>query len=87
MDSRPCEPDLHFTQGYHSAIFRRTASTGQATSRKDQRGIQVSDGQTSLVGGFELRNCVATVNATQIWEVSEQGGTAQFAMKLCCPKL
>ena len=34
------------------------------------------------VGNYELRNCVATGNSTQIWEVTEQGSPAQLAMKL-----
>ena len=41
----------------------------------------VAEGQLS-VGSFELRNCVATGNATQIWEVSEHGSPMQLAMKL-----
>jgi serine/threonine protein kinase len=34
------------------------------------------------VGNFELHNCIATGNTTQIWEVSEQGAPMQLAMKL-----
>ncbi|MEZ6059520.1 MAG: protein kinase [Planctomycetaceae bacterium] len=37
------------------------------------------------VGGYELRNCVATGSSTQIWEVNEVGSTAQLAMKLLLP--
>ena len=39
----------------------------------------------NLVGGFELRNCVASGHSTQIWEVTEQGSTVPFAMKLLLP--
>ena len=35
-----------------------------------------------IVGGYELRNCVATGNATQIWEVTVPGNPTQLAMKL-----
>jgi serine/threonine-protein kinase len=37
---------------------------------------------TLTIGGYELRNCVATGSSTQIWEVNEQGSTVQLAMKL-----
>lgn len=40
----------------------------------------------SLVGGFELRNCVASGNSTQIWEACEPGGTVPVAMKLLLPE-
>ena len=39
----------------------------------------------SVVGGFELRNCVASGHSTQIWEVTEQGSAVPFAMKLLLP--
>ena len=39
----------------------------------------------NLVGGFELRNCVASGHSTQIWEVTEQGSTVPFAMKVLLP--
>ena len=35
-----------------------------------------------IVGNYELRNCVASGNTTQIWEVSQQGSPMQLAMKL-----
>ncbi|MFK7819820.1 MAG: serine/threonine protein kinase [Planctomycetaceae bacterium] len=35
---------------------------------------------------YELRNCVATGNVSQIWEVVERGGTQHFAMKLLLPE-
>ena len=35
-----------------------------------------------IVGGYELKNCIASGKTTQIWEVTEQGGSTQFAMKL-----
>jgi serine/threonine protein kinase len=41
----------------------------------------MSENQT-IVGGYELRNCVASGRTTQIWEVAEQGSTVQLAMKL-----
>lgn len=44
----------------------------------------MSENQT-LVGGFELRNCVASGHSTQIWEVAEQGAAVPFAMKLLLP--
>ncbi len=45
----------------------------------------MSDGDIH-VGDYELRNCVATGNVSQIWEVVERGGTMQFAMKLLLPE-
>lgn len=38
--------------------------------------------QEIQVGDYDLRNCVATGNVSQIWEVVERGGTQHFAMKL-----
>lgn len=35
---------------------------------------------------YELRNCIATGNVSQIWEVVERGGTQHFAMKLLLPE-
>lgn len=35
-----------------------------------------------IVGDYELRNCVATGNVSQIWECVERGGSQHFAMKL-----
>ena len=35
-----------------------------------------------LVGGYELKNCVASGASTQIWEVAEPGSSVQLAMKL-----
>lgn len=40
---------------------------------------------SNLVGGFELKNCIASGSSTQIWEVVEQGATVPFAMKLLLP--
>ena len=34
------------------------------------------------VGGYQLKNCVASGNTTQIWEVEVPGSPAQLAMKL-----
>jgi serine/threonine protein kinase len=44
----------------------------------------VSDNQT-IIGGYELKNCVASGASTQIWEVTQQGATTPFAMKLLLP--
>ncbi len=39
-----------------------------------------------IVGEYELRNCVATGNVSQIWECVERGGAQQLAMKLLLPE-
>jgi len=39
----------------------------------------------NLVGGYELKNCIASGSSTQVWEVVEQGGTVPLAMKLLLP--
>lgn len=39
----------------------------------------------NLIGGYELKNCVATGASTQIWEVTQQGSTVPLAMKLLLP--
>ena len=39
----------------------------------------------NLIGGYELKNCVATGKSTQIWEVTQTGSTAPLAMKLLLP--
>ena len=44
----------------------------------------MSNNQT-VVGGYELKNCVASGASTQIWEVTQQGSTVPFAMKLLLP--
>ena len=44
----------------------------------------VSENQ-NLIGGYELKNCVATGKSTQIWEVTQAGSTVPFAMKLLLP--
>ena len=44
----------------------------------------MSENQT-LIGGYELKNCVASGASTQIWEVTQQGSTTPFAMKLLLP--
>jgi serine/threonine-protein kinase len=43
--------------------------------------IVVAEEQVT-VGNFELHNCIASGNTTQIWEVSEQGAPMQLAMKV-----
>ena len=45
----------------------------------------MSDNQT-VVGGYELKNCVATGASTQIWEVTQVGANVPFAMKLMLPE-
>jgi serine/threonine protein kinase len=45
----------------------------------------VSENQ-NVVGGYELKNCVASGNTTQIWEVAQVGSTVPLAMKLLLPK-
>ena len=45
----------------------------------------MSDNQ-NLVGGYELKNCIATGSSTQIWEVSQAGSAVPFAMKLLLPE-
>ena len=45
----------------------------------------MSDNQT-VVGGYELKNCVATGASTQIWEVTQVGANVPFAMKLLLPE-
>ena len=44
----------------------------------------MSDNQ-NLIGGYELKNCVASGNSTQIWEVVQAGSTVPLAMKLLLP--
>ncbi|MCA9011025.1 MAG: protein kinase, partial [Planctomycetaceae bacterium] len=44
----------------------------------------MSDNQ-NIIGGYELKNCVATGNSTQIWEVTQTGSTVPLAMKLLLP--
>lgn len=45
----------------------------------------MSEGEIHI-GEYELRNCVATGNVSQIWEVVERGGSQHFAMKLLLPE-
>ena len=44
----------------------------------------VSENQ-NVIGGYELKNCVATGKSTQIWEVTQAGSTVPLAMKLLLP--
>ena len=44
----------------------------------------MSDNQ-NLVGGYELKNCIATGSSTQIWEVAQAGSAVPLAMKLLLP--
>lgn len=39
----------------------------------------------NVIGGYELKNCVATGKSTQIWEVTQTGSTVPLAMKLLLP--
>ncbi len=50
----------------------------ESVKRKE---ISVAEEQLT-VGSFELHNCIATGNSTQIWEVAEQGSPMRLAMKL-----
>jgi serine/threonine protein kinase len=45
----------------------------------------VSDEQLTL-DGFQLVNCIASGNDTQVWEVTGEGGGQRFAMKLLLPE-
>ena len=45
----------------------------------------VSENQ-NLIGGYELKNCVATGKSTQIWEVTQTGSSLPLAMKLLLPE-
>ncbi len=40
----------------------------------------------NIIGGYELKNCVASGKTTQIWEVTQVGSTVPLAMKLLLPK-
>ncbi len=45
----------------------------------------MSDGE-QIVGDYQLVNLIASGNASNIWEVVEQGGTQAYAMKLLLPE-
>ena len=45
----------------------------------------MADGE-SIIDDYELINCVATGNFTQVWEVAPQSGAGRFAMKLLLPR-
>ncbi|MEO1995022.1 MAG: protein kinase [Planctomycetaceae bacterium] len=45
----------------------------------------MSDGE-QIVGDYRLLNLIASGNASNIWEVVEQGGTQAYAMKLLLPE-
>ena len=49
-----------------------------------REGLLVAD-NVNLIGGYELKNCIASGSSTQIWEVTEQGSTVPLAMKLLLP--
>lgn len=49
-----------------------------------ERAGLVAD-NVNQVGGLELKNCIASGSSTQIWEVTEPGGTVPLAMKLLLP--
>lgn len=42
--------------------------------------------EVSLVDDYELANCVATGNSTQVWEVKQRSSGQTFAMKLMLPE-
>jgi serine/threonine-protein kinase len=39
-----------------------------------------------LIGGYKLRNCLATGQSSQVWEVIEPKSARHFAMKLLLPE-
>jgi serine/threonine-protein kinase len=39
-----------------------------------------------LIDEYQLSNCIATGNFTQVWEVREKGGARAYAMKLLLPE-
>jgi len=45
----------------------------------------VSDAEL-VIGGCLLRNCIATGNTSQVWEVTQQATSRQLAMKLLLPE-
>ena len=57
---------------------RRLQKFDISVNRKEKT---VAEGQVT-VGSFELHNCIASGNSTQIWEVAEQGTPMRLAMKL-----
>jgi len=42
--------------------------------------------ESETIDDYELINCIATGNATQIWEVRKGGGTQSLAMKILLPE-
>lgn len=46
------------------------------------RGEKVVSDDDMTVGGYQLKNCIASGTHTQIWEVAEMGSPMQLAMKL-----
>ena len=38
--------------------------------------------EATTIDGYELKNCIATGNTTQVWEVMPSGGSSPVAMKL-----
>ena len=53
---------------------------------QNRAGDRLVSENKNLIGGYELKNCVATGNSTQIWEVAQVGSTVPFAMKLLHPE-
>ncbi|MGH7128904.1 MAG: protein kinase domain-containing protein, partial [Planctomycetaceae bacterium] len=45
----------------------------------------MSDGELTI-DGYQLVNCIHTGNSSQVWEVREQVGSRQLAMKLLLPE-
>lgn len=39
-----------------------------------------------VVDDFQLVNCIASGNASQVWEVTQKTDNQQFAMKLLLPE-
>jgi len=66
-------------------VSQRTAGDLPFSNMKSTGDSLVSDNQ-NLVGGYELKNCIATGKSTQIWEVSQAGSAVPLAMKLLLPE-
>ncbi len=53
--------------------------------KQNRLGTDLVSENQNLIGGYELKNCVATGKSTQIWEVTQIGSTVPLAMKLLLP--
>lgn len=57
---------------------------GESPAHQISKVNTVADNQ--IVDDYELINCIATGNATQIWEVRKVGSTQSLAMKILLPE-